>query len=150
MTTTTHTNTDHDSTTTPTRTRGRGAAVAAALATAVAAPMLAAAPAEAATGDTWNRLAECESGKNWDINTGNGYYGGLQFSGSTWNAYGGQWWADRADLATRAEQVHVAEKVLDEQGWGAWPACSDRLGLDGRDARGEPASDPNRDRDGRH
>ena len=131
------------------RRHGRVAAATATLATAVAAPVLMAAPAEAASDTTWNRLAECESSKNWDINTGNGYYGGLQFSGDTWDAYGGDHWADRADQATRAEQVHMAEKVLDGQGWGAWPACSEELGLDGDDARGEPNSDPNDDRDGR-
>ena len=112
-------------------------------------PLLVASPAEAASLRTWKRLANCESDKRWHINTGNGYYGGLQFSGDTWDAYGGDHWADRADKATRAEQVHMAEKVLDGQGWGAWPACSEELGLDGDDARGEPNSDPNDDRDGR-
>ena len=91
-------------------------------------------PASAATDRTWNRLAECESGGRWHINTGNGYYGGLQFSYNTWLAYGGAKYAGRADLASRQEQIAIAEKVLKGQGWGAWPACSARLGLDHSDA----------------
>jgi cell wall-associated NlpC family hydrolase len=86
-------------------------------------------PASAATNDTWNKVAECESSGNWAINTGNGYFGGLQFSQSTWAAYGGTRYAPRADLATRAQQILVAEKVLSAQGPGAWPACSLRAGL---------------------
>lgn len=91
-------------------------------------------PANAATDRTWNRLANCESGGNWQINTGNGYYGGLQFSSGTWLAFGGGNYAARADLATREEQIDIAEKVLKGQGWGAWPACSAALGLDHGDA----------------
>ncbi len=110
------------------------AAVATAL--AVAAPVSSSVTsADAATSRTWNRLAECESGGNWHINTGNGYYGGVQFSYSTWLAYGGGKYAARADLATRAEQIVVAERVLKGQGWGAWPACSSKLGLTAADAR---------------
>jgi len=95
---------------------------------------VATAPAEAATGATWNLLAECESSGVWDINTGNGYYGGLQFSAGTWAAFGGRDYARRADLATRVQQIRTAEKVLDEQGWGAWPSCSEQLGLTQADA----------------
>ncbi len=91
--------------------------------------------ANAATGRTWDRLAQCESGGNWHINTGNGYYGGLQFGASTWTNYGGGRYASRADLATREEQIAIAEKVLRGQGWGAWPACSQRLGLNSGDAQ---------------
>ncbi|WP_297455151.1 transglycosylase family protein [uncultured Corynebacterium sp.] len=88
------------------------------------------APAASAAPDSdWDRLAQCESGGNWHINTGNGYYGGLQFSASTWNAFGGREFAPTANQATRAQQIYVAEKVLAQQGWGAWPACSARLGL---------------------
>jgi resuscitation-promoting factor RpfA len=87
------------------------------------------APAQAATGRTWDRLANCESGGRWHLNTGNGYYGGLQFSGPTWRAYGGRKFARNAHRATRAEQIRVAERVRRNQGWGAWPACSSRLGL---------------------
>ncbi len=75
----------------------------------------------------WDAVALCESGGNWSINTGNGYYGGLQFSASTWEAYGGLAYAPRADLATREEQIAVAEKVLAGQGPGAWPTCGKAL-----------------------
>ncbi|MFI7605915.1 transglycosylase family protein [Micromonospora sp. NPDC049366] len=86
----------------------------------------AAAPAQAAV--NWDAIAQCESGGNWHINTGNGYYGGLQFSQSTWKGYGGTRYAARADLATRGEQIAVAEKVLDGQGIGAWPTCGRKAG----------------------
>ncbi len=85
--------------------------------------------ASAAPDSDWDRLAQCESGGNWHINTGNGYYGGLQFSASTWNAFGGNEFASTADQASREQQIYVAEKVLAQQGWGAWPACSASLGL---------------------
>lgn len=85
--------------------------------------------ASAAPDSDWDRLAQCESGGNWAINTGNGFHGGLQFSPSTWNAYGGQQYAQFAYQATREQQIAVAEKVLASQGWGAWPACSASLGL---------------------
>ncbi|HZI97914.1 MAG TPA: ubiquitin-like domain-containing protein [Actinomycetales bacterium] len=84
-----------------------------------------AAPA-VANGGVWDRLAECESGGNWSINTGNGYYGGLQFSLSTWRAYGG---SGMPHENSRAQQIAVAERVQDAQGWGAWPSCSSKLGL---------------------
>ena len=79
-----------------------------------------------AGGGVWDRLAQCESGGNWGINTGNGYSGGLQFSPGTWAANGG---TGSAHNASRAEQIRVAERVRASQGWGAWPACSSRLGL---------------------
>ena len=85
-----------------------------------------AAPASAAEHD-WSGVAQCESGGNWQINTGNGYYGGLQFSSSTWLGYGGGAYAPRADLATPAQQIEIAEKVLVGQGVGAWPTCGKRL-----------------------
>jgi resuscitation-promoting factor RpfA len=105
----------------------------------VAAPIALAGPAQAASGSTWDRLARCESGGNWSINTGNGYYGGLQFSYSTWRAFGGGAYASTANHASRGEQIAIAEKVLDAQGWGAWPACSRKLGLTRADAAGAPA-----------
>jgi nucleoid-associated protein YgaU len=80
----------------------------------------------------WNCLAECESSGDWAANTGNGYYGGLQFKQSTWEEHGGLQYAQRADLATRTEQIEVAEKVLSTQGWSAWPDCSKRYGLPDR------------------
>jgi nucleoid-associated protein YgaU len=92
-------------------------------------------PASAAT-SAWDRLAGCESGGNWSINTGNGYYGGLQFADGTWDGNGGDKYASRADLASRAEQIVIASKVLNSSGWGPWPACSSRLGL-GADERRE-------------
>ncbi|MEV0182643.1 transglycosylase family protein [Streptomyces sp. NPDC050625] len=95
----------------------------------MAIPLVAAGTAGAADVATWNKVAACESSGNWSINTGNGYYGGLQFTASTWAAYGGTKYAPRADLATRDQQIAVAEKVLDGQGPGAWPVCSVRAGL---------------------
>jgi resuscitation-promoting factor RpfA len=108
--------------------------------TATALPLAALLPtsAEAASLSTWNRLAECESGGNWSINTGNGYYGGLQFAAGTWRAFGGTKYASRADLATKAQQILIAEKVLRVQGWGAWPACSRKLGLTSAHKGGSP------------
>jgi len=88
-------------------------------------------PASAAPDSAWDALAECESSGNWSINTGNGYYGGLQFSESTWNGYGGRQFAARADLATREQQITVAERTLNEQGWNAWPNCSIEAGVTG-------------------
>jgi LysM repeat protein len=79
-----------------------------------------------ASGSVWDRLAQCESGGNWGINTGNGYSGGLQFSAGTWAANGG---TGSASSASRAEQIRVAERVRASQGWSAWPACSAKLGL---------------------
>ena len=79
-----------------------------------------------AGGGVWDRLAQCESGGNWGINTGNGYSGGLQFAPGTWAAHGG---SGSAHNASRAEQIRVAERVRASQGWGAWPACSSKLGL---------------------
>lgn len=80
----------------------------------------------------WGCVAQCESGGNWHINTGNGHYGGLQFSQRTWVGFGGAKYAPRADLATRTEQITIAKKVVAVQGWGAWPHCSRRYGLTGR------------------
>ncbi|MET7453570.1 transglycosylase family protein [Streptomyces sp. NPDC005574] len=80
----------------------------------------------------WGCVADCESGGRWHANTGNGFYGGLQFWQPTWKAYGGLAHAPRADLATRAEQIAVARKVLAVQGWGAWRVCAARYGLKGR------------------
>ncbi|CCH89294.1 Peptidoglycan-binding lysin domain protein (modular protein) [Modestobacter italicus] len=96
-------------------------------ATVVGLSVLSTPAASAATTHDWTGVAQCESGGDWDINTGNGYYGGLQFSQSTWAGYGGTSLAPRADLATPAEQVQIAEKVLAGQGIGAWPTCGKRL-----------------------
>lgn len=104
----------------------RGVTVAAISAAGIA---LSATGATAATdGATWDALAQCESGGNWAINTGNGYSGGLQFSPTTWAAYGGT--GSAAD-ASREQQIAVAEQVQAGQGWGAWPSCAAQLGLSG-------------------
>ncbi|MFJ2236163.1 transglycosylase family protein [Streptomyces sp. NPDC087859] len=87
--------------------------------------------AAAADGGVWDRIAQCESGGDWHINTGNGYYGGLQFSASTWRAYGGSAYAATADRASKSQQIAVATKVQRAQGWGAWPTCSARAGASG-------------------
>jgi resuscitation-promoting factor RpfA len=93
---------------------------------ALGAPLAAAGTAQAAPAGVWDRLAQCESSGNWSANTGNGFSGGLQFTPSTWKAFGGD---GQAHNASRAQQIAVAERVLDGQGWGAWPACSSKLGL---------------------
>jgi len=95
------------------------------------------APANAADTATWDALAQCESSGNWDTNTGNGFSGGLQFTPSTWAAFGG---SGSPENASKAEQIAVAEKVQATQGWGAWPACSAKLGLQG--GGGAPAPAP--------
>ena len=88
----------------------------------------AAAPA-VASGSVWDSLAQCESGGNWAINTGNGFSGGLQFTPSTWAGHGGTAYAPSAHLATREQQIAIAERVQASQGWGAWPACTASLGI---------------------
>ncbi|WP_406469581.1 LysM peptidoglycan-binding domain-containing protein [Streptomyces hirsutus] len=102
-------------------------AVAGVTGAAVAAPLMAAGNASAATASEWDAVAQCESGGNWSINTGNGYYGGLQFSASTWAGYGGTAHAGTADQASKAQQIEIAEKVLAGQGKGAWPVCGKGL-----------------------
>jgi resuscitation-promoting factor RpfA len=116
-----------------------------ALAGAVAgAPLFAVAPAaQAAPNSTWDRVAQCESGGRWSVNTGNGYHGGLQFAPSTWRGFGGTQFAPVAHQASRAEQIVVAERVLAKQGWGAWPVCSRKAGARGQAAtvRSAPAKE---------
>ncbi|MYS19353.1 Transglycosylase-like domain-containing protein, partial [Streptomyces sp. DvalAA-14] len=85
----------------------------------------------AADSSVWDRIARCESGGDWHINTGNGYYGGLQFSASTWRAYGGGAYASTADRASRGQQIAIATKVQHASGWGAWPVCSRKAGAYG-------------------
>ncbi|MGI5252477.1 transglycosylase family protein [Actinacidiphila glaucinigra] len=124
----------------PSRLSPVSVAVTAASGAGLALPFIAASGAGAATAGTWDKVAACESSGKWHINTGNGYYGGLQFAQSTWKAYGGTKFAARADLATKAEQIATAERVLDGQGPGAWPVCSQRAGLTrgGREAQDQP------------
>jgi len=94
----------------------------------------------AADSGVWDRIAQCESGGNWHISTGNGYYGGLQFSAGTWRAYGGTAYAPTADQATKSQQIAVATKVQRAQGWGAWPTCSARAGAYGSAPSGSSGS----------
>ncbi|WP_436694810.1 transglycosylase family protein, partial [Geodermatophilus sp. CPCC 205506] len=99
-------------------------------------------PAHAGSTHDWTGVAECESGGNWGINTGNGYYGGLQFSPATWAGFGGTDLAPRADLATPAQQIEIAEKVLAGQGIGAWPTCGKLLADGTTAAAAAPAPAP--------
>ncbi|MFD8739809.1 transglycosylase family protein [Streptomyces sp. NPDC059618] len=117
------------------RTANRTRTTAVLAGAALLAPLgLLAATGDAAAADSgvWDRIAQCESGGNWHINTGNGYYGGLQFSAGTWRAYGGTAYAPTADQASRSGQIAVANKVQSAQGWGAWPVCSARAGAYGK------------------
>jgi nucleoid-associated protein YgaU len=116
----------------------RFAAFAGVAGTAIAVPLIGATSSSAASVATWDAVAQCESGGNWSINTGNGYYGGLQFSQSSWEAAGGLQYASRADLATKDQQIAVAEKLLAIQGPGAW-SCASAGGL----TAGGPAADVN-------
>lgn len=114
---------------------------------AIAIPLLGASGAHAAEASTWDRVAECESGGMWSADLGNGYYGGLQFSQETWSAYGGTAFAPRADLASRSQQISVAEKVLDDQGPKAWPSCAviSGLAVDGSLPGVDPGTSPTPD-----
>jgi nucleoid-associated protein YgaU len=98
-----------------------------------AAALASATTADAATNSQWNALAKCESGGDWAINTGNGFYGGLQFTRSTWLGYGGGAYASTANKASREQQITVAAKVAQGQGWGAWHVCSIKSGIRGAD-----------------
>ncbi|MER5732449.1 transglycosylase family protein [Streptomyces sp. NPDC002138] len=109
---------------------------------AVAAPLMTAGAASAATASQWDAVAACESGGNWSINTGNGYYGGVQFSSSTWAAYGGKAYAPQANQATKSQQIAIAEKVLKGQGKGAWPSCG--VGLSSSSYNGGSAETPSK------
>ncbi|MFF2148504.1 transglycosylase family protein [Kitasatospora sp. NPDC058190] len=104
-------------------------AVAGVAGVGLAMPLLAATGASAAPASSWDSVAQCESGGDWSINTGNGFYGGLQFTSSTWKAYGGTAYAPQANQASKGQQISVAEKVLASQGPGAWPVCSVKAGL---------------------
>ena len=108
---------------------------------AVALPMVTAPGAQAASVGTWEKVAQCESSGNWQADTGNGYYGGLQFSESSWKAAGGTQYAPRADQASKEQQIATAEKLLDQQGPGAW-ACAAEGGLtaDGAPADVDPGN----------
>ncbi len=117
------------------RTASRAAAATAA---AVVGAVLAVQPAQAYE-EVWDAVAQCESSGDWAINTGNGFYGGLQFTYSTWRAFGGQTYAAYAHQASKAEQIAIARRTLYTQGPGAWPVCSVRAGL----TKTTGAADPN-------
>lgn len=105
----------------------------------VAAATLSMPAANAADGATWDALAQCESGGNWSINTGNGFYGGLQFTQQSWNGVG---MSGSPVNATRAQQIEAGERLLAIQGWGAWPACSAKLGLYGKTGAAPTYTEP--------
>ncbi|WP_346924091.1 transglycosylase family protein [Rothia sp. (in: high G+C Gram-positive bacteria)] len=117
--------------------RRNAAALALGGAAAVATLAAPATSANAAPLEAWDALAQCESGGNWSINTGNGYYGGLQFSQSSWIAAGG---SGSPAGASKAEQIRVAENLLQMQGWGAWPSCTAQLGLSAYGTSSAPAN----------
>ncbi|GAA3005639.1 resuscitation-promoting factor protein RpfA [Kitasatospora albolonga] len=122
----------HETTATSTsvkRNRLRMVLVGGAVAALPVAGLVTATSASAASSSTWDSVAQCESTGNWNINTGNGFSGGLQFTPSTWAAYGGTQYASSAAQATKGQQIAVAEKVLASQGPGAWPVCSVKAGL---------------------
>ena len=100
-------------------------------AVAAGAPVALAGTASAAPQSAWDKLAQCESGGNWNARTGNGYYGGIQFNPRTWKSFGG---SGMPHQASKAEQIAVAERTLAAQGWNAWPACSRKMGLRGHAA----------------
>ncbi|MCH0538354.1 transglycosylase family protein [Streptomyces sp. MUM 203J] len=109
---------------------------------AIALPLMAAGSASAADAATWDRVAECETGGMWSADLGNGYYGGLQFSQETWQAYGGTDFAPRADLASRTEQIAVAERAFAAQGAKAWETCAPIAGLTPGGGNGTTGSGP--------
>jgi hypothetical protein len=116
----------------PTRPMLRAGIVAAAAVTgplAITGTAMAAPSVSPDSNATWDRLAMCESTQNWEADTGNGFKGGLQFTDSTWREFGGRQYSSSPDEASRQEQIAVAKKVQDEQGWNAWPTCSEKLGL---------------------
>ena len=115
-------------------------AVAVAGGAVVASGMIAATTTSASAATGWDEVAACESGGDWSINTGNGYYGGLQFSDRTWDAYGGEQYASTADQATKSQQIAIGERVLEGQGAGAWPNCGGPLS-GGADTSGAPAAE---------
>ena len=115
-------------------------AVAVAGGAVVASGMIAATTTSASAATGWDEVAACESGGDWSINTGNGYYGGLQFSQQTWEGYGGTEYAATADQASKSQQIAIGERVLEGQGAGAWPNCGGPLS-GGADTSGAPAAE---------
>ncbi len=133
----------HSAPSTPGTTLRRMTTVTAAGATAVGAFAAGAVPAHAQYDEgVWDRVADCESSGRWDINTGNGYYGGLQFYQPTWTGYGGGAYAVFAHQASKAQQIAIARRVLHTQGPGAWPVCSVRAGLNRTNGGADPSAQP--------
>jgi LysM repeat protein len=120
--------------------------VIAALALALGIGLATTGPAEASTKTVWDRVAKCESGGRWKINTHNGYYGGLQFSARTWSGFGGKKYASKANKATKAEQIAIARRVLARQGRGAWGSCARKAHLTKKNGKANrhatPATNP--------
>ncbi|MFD5921648.1 transglycosylase family protein [Kitasatospora sp. NPDC127035] len=127
----THRNQTTTATTTATKRRNRirTTLMAGALTALPIAGLITATTASAAPAGVWDKVAACEATGNWAINSGNGFYGGLQFTPSTWAAFGGTSYAPQAHQATKAQQIAIGEKVLAAQGPGAWPVCSVKAGL---------------------
>jgi hypothetical protein len=119
---------------------GKAAFAVTAVGAAAAAPLMGSMGTASADTGVWDAVAQCESSGNWAINTGNGFYGGLQFTQSTWAGYGGTSYAPRADLASREQQIAVAQRVLAGQGPGAWPVCSVKAGLTSSNGGGAVAA----------
>ncbi len=115
--------------------------IVAALALAIGIGAVGVSPAEAKT-TVWDKVAKCESGGNWKINTGNGYYGGLQFSARTWTGHGGKKYASKAHKATKSEQIAIARRVLANQGAGAWGGCAKRAGLTKKNGKASKKATP--------
>ena len=128
----------------PARRRIAGVAVAGASVAvgSMATAQSASASTDAASSSVWDRVAACESGGNWSINTGNGFYGGLQFTSQTWQGFGGGKYAANAHQATKSQQIEIAQKVLQVQGPGAWPVCSQKAGLTKANGSGAVAPAP--------
>jgi hypothetical protein len=116
--------------------------VIAALALALGIGLATISPAEASTKTVWDKVAKCESGGRWKINTHNGYYGGLQFSGRTWSGFGGKKYASMANKAEKAEQIAIARRVLARQGRGAWGSCARKAHLTKKNGKANKHATP--------
>jgi LysM repeat protein len=121
---------------------GRIVGVIAALALALGIGLANTRPAEASSKTVWDRVAKCESGGRWKINTHNGYYGGLQFSARTWSGFGGKKYASKANKATKAEQIAIARRVLARQGRGAWGSCARKAHLTKKNGKANKHATP--------
>jgi nucleoid-associated protein YgaU len=128
----------------------RVAGVVAALALALGIGLATVSPAEASGKTVWDRVAKCESGGRWKINTHNGYYGGLQFSARTWSGFGGKNYASLANKASKAEQIAIARRVLASQGRGAWGSCARKAGLTKKNGKASRHATPSTNPGAKH